>query len=172
MSRYLPVGAVVAAILTAPWNHVAQGVYAADDDGGAPPKHCISTADRPAECFDTEAQALYAASGGKIVLGEGQTSNSLSDEELFAPEAGVAGVLYEHASYGGATLTLYGDGCALWNNMPGGWNDRTSSARTGSCGITLYADSNRTGTALKVNSPGTWYVGDAMNDKASSWSVP
>lgn len=134
--------------------------------------HCIAGPGRPFQCFDTEAEALSIASEGRIHLAPGETSGSLSDSELFGPDSTIRSILYEHANYGGATLTIYGDACSGWNNMTSAWNDRTSSARTYSCGITLYEHYNLTGSSLKINSPGTSYVGNAMNDKTSSYSVP
>lgn len=134
--------------------------------------HCITGPGTPLLCFRTEAAALFTASAGYIHLAPEQTSADLADSELFAPESSVQATLYEHADYAGATLSIYGDGCNIWNNMPSGWNDFTSSVRTNSCGLTLYENYNETGTYLKINSPGTAYVGIAMNDKASSWSIP
>ncbi len=134
--------------------------------------HCISGQDRSFQCFDTEAEALSIASGGRIQLAPGETSGSLSDSELFDPNSTIRSILYEHADYGGATLTIYGDTCSGWNNMSSTWNDKVSSARTYSCGITLYEHYNLTGSSLNITSPGTSYVGSAMNDKTSSYSVP
>jgi hypothetical protein len=135
-------------------------------------EHCITSEGESVQCFATQAEALKVASGGRIQLAPGQTARSLSDDELFAPDSMVLAILYEHANYGGATLTIYGDNCGIWNNMPGGWNDITSSVQTSSCGITLYVNASLGGTALSVAYPGTAYVGDAMNDKASSWKIP
>ena len=140
------------------------------DDGGK--EYCITGPGKPMECFNTEAGALYKASGGRIKLAPRETSRSLSDDVLFSPDIAIQAYLYEDADYGGSTLTVYADTCSGWNNMTTGWNDRVSSARTGSCGITLYEHYNLTGSYLKINYPGTAYVGTAMNDQASSWSLP
>src|SRR5687767_10941356 len=102
MSKHMLIGVVVAALLTAPSHHGVSEAYAAVNGEGEGAQHCISTSDKAVECFATEAEALYVATGGRIVLAEGQTFASLSDEVLFAPDAGVAGVLYEHANYGGS----------------------------------------------------------------------
>jgi hypothetical protein len=146
--------------------------YPLPDEKNEQTEHCIVSEGQSVQCFATEAEALKVASGGRIQLAPGQTAKSLSDDELFAPDSLVLAILYEHASYAGATLTIYGDNCGIWNNMPGGWNDVTSSVQTSSCGIFLYVNANLGGTALWLAYPGTSYVGDAMNDKASSWKIP
>lgn len=134
------------------------------------PQHCITGPNQPLQCFDTEAQALLVASGRGIDLAAGETSRSLSDTQLF--NTSIQAILYEHTNHTGSTLTVTSGGCYGWNNMPSNWNDRVSSARTGSCGISLYEHYNLAGLRLRIDSPGTYYVGDAMNDKASSWSLP
>jgi hypothetical protein len=150
----------------------ATNSYLVSDEKSQPAEHCIASEGESVQCFATVAESLKVASGGRIQLAPGQTASSLSYDELFAPDSLVLAILYEHANYGGATLTIYGDNCGIWNNMPGGWNDVTSSVQTSSCGISLYVNANLGGTGLWVAYPGTSYVGDAMNDKASSWNIP
>ncbi|HEX9989530.1 MAG TPA: hypothetical protein VGE45_13765 [Chloroflexia bacterium] len=139
---------------------------------GESPGHCVSWANGHTDCYATEAEALYAASDGRIKLAPGQTSKDLTDEELFGTDTDVRAVLYEHADYGGATLSLRGN-CGGWNNMLGAWNDAVSSARSYSCGsVTIYQHNNLAGAGLCILPPGITYVGDSMNDTTSSWSVP
>lgn len=138
-------------------------------------EHCNVGPDMPMQCFATEAEALYEGTGGRIKLEAGQSSKDLTDDELFGPNpngASVYSTLYENADYGGATLSIYASSCSGWNNISGAWNDRVSSARTNTCGITLYEHYNLTGPSLRINYPGTNWVGVSMNDKASSWSLP
>lgn len=176
MRKRLLVGVAVLSLLSVPFQVrtiAAQATYETPTTAlDKTHRHCITGPGTPLLCFQTEEQALLVASGGYIHLAPGQTSADLTDSELFAPAASLQGTLYEHADYGGATLTIFGDGCNIWNNMQNGWNDITSSVRTNSCGLTLYESYNKTGTSLTINSPGTTYVGTAMNDKASSWSIP
>lgn len=177
MSKLLLVGVAALALLATSFQ--VQPTLAAETSGSGATttmdkahRHCITGRSTPLLCFRTEAEALWVASAGRLQLAPDRTSADLSDSELFAPTSSVQGTLYEHADYGGATLTIYGDGCYIWNNMPAGWNDITSSVRTNSCGLTLYQNYNETGSSLKINSPGTAYVGSTMNDQASSWSIP
>lgn len=149
----------------------------ASNEVAKPPRHCITGADQVVQCFDTEADALRVASGGRIQLAPGQTARSLPYEEVFGSDDSpntVQAIMYEHTNYGGATLTVYNSGCSIWNNMPGGWNDVTSSVWSGACGITLYDYPNKdlAGKSVCIGPPGTSYVGSNMNDRASSWSIP
>ncbi|HKP54107.1 MAG TPA: hypothetical protein VJ183_15830 [Chloroflexia bacterium] len=136
--------------------------------------HCITGPSKPMQCFDTEAEALYVASGGRIQLAPGETSRSLSDKQMLGDgdAVSVQATLYEDVNYGGSTLTIYADGCIGWNNISGGWNDRVSSVSTYGCDIILYENYNKVGPSLYINYPGTSWVGSSMNDKASSWKLP
>jgi hypothetical protein len=150
----------------------AQPISASKDADGY--KHCITGPGKPMQCFATEAEALYVASGGRIVLAPGETSRSLSDKKMLGDGDGVSvqATLYEDVNYGGETLTIYADGCNGWNNISALWNDSVSSVRTYGCAITLYEHYNKGGMSLHINYPGTSWVGSTMNDKASSWSLP
>jgi hypothetical protein len=58
------------------------------------------------------------------------------------------------------------------NSMPGGWNDVISSFHSyANCYTKLYEDNNRTGATYGYVGDSS-YVGNAMNDRASSisWS--
>lgn len=145
-------------------------------------QHCVDRPKQPLECFNTEAEALYAASDGRIQLPEGGSARSLSDEELFgtAGSEGAEGttstiqaILYKDADYGSASLSIVSDACTGWNNLSVTWNDVVSSARvTSGCGLTLYQNTNLGGASLSISPPGTTYVGNTMNDTASSWALP
>jgi hypothetical protein len=96
----------------------------------------------------------------------------------------VIGVSYEHANYGGATLTHYvgttgfvctgttSDVDASSSSMPSGWNDVVSSFRVYSgCWGKYYENSGFGGASVGYQGD-TSYVGSAMNDRTSSirWS--
>ena len=140
--------------------------------GSSPPSldHCVTSPDRPFHCYFSQAEALFWASDGKLRLDPDQIAADLSPPEL--SNSGIQAILYEHTNHTGASLTVTSSGCYGWNNLPSHWNDRITSAQTTSCGITLYEHYNKTGPTLTISAPGTNYVGAAMNDKASSWSLP
>lgn len=95
----------------------------------------------------------------------------------------VVGVEYQHSNFGGATLTSYvnpngfvctgsfGDVDAWFNSVPSGWNDIISSFRGYSvCWTRIFEHANRTGASFG-HAPDTSYVGDAMNDRTSSYDM-
>ncbi|MFI6474504.1 hypothetical protein ACIBL5_30070 [Streptomyces sp. NPDC050516] len=96
------------------------------------------------------------------------------------PAATVIGIEFVDANYQGATYTVTGGTCTATtsdvdfyiNSMPGGWNDVISSFRSyANCYTKLYEDNNRTGATYGFVGDSS-YVGNAMNDRASSieWS--
>ncbi|WP_159047775.1 hypothetical protein [Streptomyces sp. WM6378] len=96
------------------------------------------------------------------------------------PAATVIGIEFVDANFQGATYTVTGGTCTATtsdvdfyiNSMPGGWNDVISSFRSyANCYTKLYEDNNRTGATYGFVGDSS-YVGNAMNDRASSieWS--
>ncbi|RCH66947.1 hypothetical protein DT019_20395 [Streptomyces sp. SDr-06] len=96
------------------------------------------------------------------------------------PAATVIGIEFVDANYQGATYTVTGGTCTATtsdvdyyiNSMPSGWNDVISSFRSyANCYTKLYENSNRWGSTYGFVGDSS-YVGDAMNDRASSieWS--
>ncbi|MGP4005685.1 hypothetical protein [Streptomyces sp. 4N124] len=89
----------------------------------------------------------------------------------------VNAVFYEHRNYGGSTLTSAGDyGCDTnsdvdWqrSSMPSAWNDEVSSWHGFSnCQARIYEFTNFAGASYGAYTNSN-YVGDAMNDEASSY---
>lgn len=85
----------------------------------------------------------------------------------------VISVIYDNASYSGASYSLSsagGCGYGYASLVPLGWNDRASSYRSyNGCSTALFANTNYTGSS-------TGYAANAaalggMNNQASSWSV-
>lgn len=83
----------------------------------------------------------------------------------------ILGILYEHAPPSGRSLVIYGANC---NNqgVPDlrdyNFNDITSSLDNSCPTVTLYFDINYGGPQQPYPSGRTNYVGDGMNDQASS----
>lgn len=87
---------------------------------------------------------------------------------------------FEHRDYVGDAVELrlnnWNDDCDIdgfrWDSLPAGWNDRISSFRAYSTcqGVRLYEHSNTSGICGTYINDVT-YVGDEMNDKASSARV-
>ncbi|BBC33031.1 uncharacterized protein SGFS_043250 [Streptomyces graminofaciens] len=122
--------------------------------------------------------AAVALSGAAALGAVAPAQAAPSDTEQEAGALAVVHVvLYQHANYGGASFTLTGDyGCdtnadvdwQLSSFSPYGWNDTVSSFLSYSdCETRLWEHDNFGGASYGayVNSS---YVGDAMNDKASS----
>ncbi|WP_369382984.1 peptidase inhibitor family I36 protein [Streptomyces sp. cg36] len=155
--------------------------------------HC--TADlstHKTRCYDSFREVIAAATGGRVTDAPATPQQAAKDKkflaELNAPANSAAqtrtalaqntvvgGILYEDWNYGGSSLTLTipsackDDGQWDWgyNNLDD-WNDRVSSViPAGNCYVALYSDIYYNGTQQQYNTS-TPYVGDAMNDRASS----
>ncbi|WP_328864102.1 hypothetical protein [Streptomyces virginiae] len=84
------------------------------------------------------------------------------------------GVIYTDSNYGGSALVLTGgSGCQSGNgrdaqiNLEGTWNNSVSSLTTLSCWLELWDAPNTSGVHQEYQQS-TSYLGDAMNDRASS----
>lgn len=95
----------------------------------------------------------------------------------------VVGVEYQHANFGGATLTSwvapngfvctgsFSDVDAWFDGVPAGWDNVISSFRGFSvCWTRIWEHPNRVGASFGF-APDTSYVGDAMNDRTSSYDM-
>lgn len=94
------------------------------------------------ECFATFAEAIAAATGGRVHLARDAKPADLSDEVLNQGAGGrgasrtVVGVFFDYTYYGGASFTTWmnnSTGCRSggsfgWSTMPSGWTGRVSSA--------------------------------------------
>jgi hypothetical protein len=100
-----------------------------------------------------------------------------------AQAATVVGIEYQHRDFGGATLTSWvapngfvctgpvNDVDAWFNSVPAGWNDIISSFRGyGACWTRIWEHTNRFGSTFGFTGDAA-YVGDAMNDRASSYDM-
>ena len=153
--------------------------------------HCVVTAvevsDRdagpvpPAECFATFAEAIAAATGGRVRLAaDARTVDQTTLDAaapMFAPgsiepSATIIGIEYEHKNFGGWSYVIQSTnwrGCAGYSyrisSLPSGRNNEISSARTyASCKSNHYSGTNLTGSRYLC---GCSQMG-AMNDQTSS----
>ena len=109
----------------------------------------LATQSPPLTCFESLEQAKAAVPADRTILG----------------------ILYQHAPPGGRSLVIYGANC---NNqgVPDlrdyNFNDITSSLDNSCPTVTLYFDINYGGPQQSYPNGRTDYVGDGMNDQASS----
>lgn len=140
-------------------------------------------------CFATEAEVLSdveAVTGQELVYPSGDRSNvvahrssgsrqAASSVDSTAATAYVLATIYDDQNYGGGSYTFtdtHSTTCDSYsytfNTMPGGWDDRVSSFKAyGSCKMRLSENANQGGRSVGPVASKT-YVGDTLNDKASS----
>jgi hypothetical protein len=136
------------------------------------------------ECYPTFRDAILFATGGTILIPEGQPLGSQLDlleqeqkaakDQLAKRSTFVIAIDYEHTGYGGDSLIWqYSSPCTpaggyVASSMPSGWNDKLSSTRGYSdCSKNiLFEHPSWTGTRLTCR-PDCSSVG-SMNDKTSS----
>lgn len=169
--------AVAALAVTAAVGGAAQANAAAP----APPteRHCAVGLDGGSvECFGTFADAVAAATDGRVQDAPGSARAAARDDGFRASLAGevIQGTFFEHDDYGGASLTVYGaapcekDGWVEYQlDLDDWWKDRISSVQPwANCWIWLYPEPGLGGDRdgpFKVNSPD---IGDYMNDRTES----
>lgn len=190
MSRALALVLVVASAVLGP----AAATTAQAADGGAGPStsrpHCVieaqgvsaSSAAAPTRCFKTFADAVADATDGRVVLDPDETV--LEDKDLLPilddnstpVMAGpmIIGVEYQHAAFGGWTLTIVGGtttaGCSTGktfrvSGLAASYDNQISSARTyGGCKSRHYSNANFSGSSYLC---GCSSMG-AMSDRTSS----
>ncbi|MFE5097379.1 peptidase inhibitor family I36 protein [Streptomyces sp. NPDC056638] len=155
--------------------------------------HCVANlAAHKTTCYDTFREAIAVATSGRVTDAPATPEKAAKDKafvaELNAParsrnanvaanaqDSMVGAILYNDWNYGGGTYTLSipepcrNDG--QWDygyDELDGFNDRTSSVLpANNCWIALYSDIYYNGTSQEYHGS-TPYVGDAMNDQASS----
>ena len=132
------------------------------------------------DCFATFAQAIAAATGGRIQLPSGAAPSLLPAADVAAagdvddsPLATVIiGIDFTGTSFGGSSLTWYQSaGCGSYqaSSMPTGWNDVIESvANYSGCGTTLYENINFGGTTFSVGVNGSASTLGSFNNEASS----
>ncbi|MEI5102773.1 peptidase inhibitor family I36 protein [Streptomyces sp. PmtG] len=155
--------------------------------------HCAADlATDKTTCYDSFREVIAAATGGRVTDAPATPQQAAKDKKflakLNAPASSpararsaaaqsnmVGAILYEDWNYGGGSLTLRipsaceDNGGWDWGyNTLDDWNDRASSLiPANNCWVSLYSDIHFNGTeqGYRGSAP---YVGDAMNDRASS----
>ncbi|MCS0606376.1 hypothetical protein NX794_34985 [Streptomyces sp. LP11] len=149
----------------------------------APARNCVLNVDSGSEhCYSTFREAIASSTGGRITdapLSGKHIDQKLADRLKSSPavkgaQAVQLGVVYTDSNYGGSTLVLNGDHACLsgngrdaQTNLSGTFDNSVSSLTTLSCWLELW-DAPDTAGVHQEYQQSTSYVGDAMNDRASS----
>ncbi|MFB6561916.1 hypothetical protein ACFCYH_24085 [Streptomyces sp. NPDC056400] len=171
------------------------GTAAATANAAPAPKNCVLNIDSGSmQCYDTFREAVTASTNGRITdaplsakhidqkladrlkgsAGTAGTAGTAGSAGTTTADAVQLGVIYTDSNYGGSALVLTGgSGCQSGNgrdaqiNLEGTWNNSVSSLTTLSCWLELWDAPNTSGVHQEYQQS-TSYVGDAMNDRASS----
>ncbi|MFF4220364.1 hypothetical protein [Streptomyces nondiastaticus] len=156
----------------------------------------VNTDNGERACFATHREAIAYGTKGRVTDAPNDARAALKDEKLqerlsgprsqhgikpaknaesaVAAESRVLATVYRDKDFGGGSVYFTGSqGCSFrypWSaTMGDDWNDAVSSTASGQCDITLYQHADHRGFSqtFRGNVP---YVGDAMNDQASSYS--
>ncbi|MEU8775610.1 hypothetical protein [Streptomyces sp. NPDC048606] len=162
---------------------LALGTGAATANAAPVQKNCVLNIDSgDMRCYGTFREAVAASTEGRVTdapLSAQHIDQKLADRLKGVPDTAGAsavqlGVVYTDANYGGSALVLTGgSGCQSGNgrdaqiNLDGTWNNSVSSLTTLSCWLELWDAPNTSGVHQEYQQS-TSYVGDAMNDRASS----
>jgi hypothetical protein len=153
-----------------------------------PEQHCVADVSvpghgwaTPATCYLTFAEAIAAATGGRVHLSNASRSRAVSVAEL-APGVGggavvpnttvVIGIDYMDPSFQGSTLTWTAPAaCGNYqtSSEPTGWDNKISSvAAFSNCATTLHDGANFGNPAFLVTVNGSAGSLGTFNDKTSS----
>ncbi|MFG2621829.1 hypothetical protein ACGFXC_29840 [Streptomyces sp. NPDC048507] len=168
---------------------LALGTAAATANAAPAPQNCVLNIDSGSmRCYGTFREAVAASTHGRVTdapLSGKHIDRALADRLKDTTGATSTngtkgaqdvqlGVIYTDSNYGGSALVLTGgSGCRSGNgrdaqlNLEGTWNNSVSSLTTLSCWLELWDAPNTSGTHQEYQQS-TSYVGDAMNDRASS----
>ncbi|MFD6183143.1 hypothetical protein [Streptomyces goshikiensis] len=162
---------------------LALGTAVATANAAPAPRNCVLNIDSGSvQCYGTFQEAVTASTNGRIT--DAPLSAKYIDQKLAdrlkgssgttGAEAVQLGVIYTDSNYGGSALVLTGgSGCQSGNgrdaqiNLEGTWNNSVSSLTTLSCWLELWDAPNTSGVHQEYQQS-TSYIGDAMNDRASS----
>lgn len=164
----------------------ALGAPAVAQESGSAAKvkqHCAVVLDTgKSNCFDTYREAVAFGSQGRITDAPATAKEAMADRKLqqkLTKGAGTPGLraesqllstFFEHSNFGGPSVGFWGSmGCTdyPWYRSLGAWNDSISSLASGQCTPYLYEHDNYRGFSQAYYGNHA-YVGDGMNDRASS----
>ncbi|MEV6394717.1 hypothetical protein AB0M39_08030 [Streptomyces sp. NPDC051907] len=158
---------------------LAAGMANTTANAAEPADNCVVNVDSGSkQCFTTFRAAITASTHGRITnapLSAKDIDQKLA-ERLTASSNGAQdqlGIVYKDSNYGGTSVTYSGSGCRSGNgrdyqfDITGSMDNAVSSLVTLSCWLELW-DSPGTGGTHQEYQQSTSYVGDTMNDRASS----
>ncbi len=160
--------------------HRSQAALPRAASGG---QSCVATAlpdgdsnPPPMTCYNTFAQAIEAATGGRVHLPASATPGSISISQLNAgatPDTTyVLSIDYKNADYVSPSLTwTQSSQCGNFQaaSMPSGWNDVVSSIATyNGCAVTEFKNINFGGTTFSVGRNSQVASLGSFNDSTSS----
>jgi hypothetical protein len=140
-------------------------------------------------CFDTIAEAVYAASNGSIVLPPDVLSSELTPDVIeqyqtgSASQSGVGArsnyllaTYWENQNKGGSSISIWsGTDCSIFYHtgysvMPAGWDNRVSSTQSYSaCGFNeLSENTNHTGAKINCGYTGCASSAGLLDNQTSS----
>ena len=128
-------------------------------------------------CYATFAQAVNAATRGRVRLPASATPQSVTPDEINAgidaPNTTyVLSIDWANTNYGGPSLTwTQTSQCGSFqaSSMPSGWNDAVKSvAAYSGCANTLFQNNNFGGSTYKIKKNGSSSNLGSFNDQASS----
>lgn len=146
-------------------------------------QNCVATAmpagdttPPPMTCYNTFAQAIAAATGGRVHLPASATPRTVSIRQLNAGAASattyVLSIDYKNANFVSPTLTwTQSSQCGSFqaSSMPSGWNDVVSSVATYSgCANTQYKNINFGGSTFSISRNSQVATMGSFNDSTSS----
>jgi hypothetical protein len=153
-----------------------------------PERHCVVSVDvvgdgsaAPSTCYLTFAEAIAAATGGRVHLSNASRSRAVSAAELAPGVAGgavvpntsvVIGIDYLDPNFQGSTFTWTAPAaCGNYqtSSEPTGWDNKISSvAAFSNCATTLHDGANFGNPAFLVGVNGSAGSLGTFNDKTSS----
>lgn len=127
----------------------------------------------PADCYPTFAEAMAAASDGRLRLPAATTGSVVLTDEAIAESVSsfTLGIHYDGASGSGSSISVVGSSCTggYWNT-PLSWSNRISSSWNGCARLRHWDGQSKTGSYQDTSGVGTTDNLTTMNDRTESVS--